>query len=102
MLPMFLDMRANFINGPITPFFSFGAGYSIPLDESFPHENVGGVLINPALGAKFFISKSTALNFTLGYRFQELTRKFTQWQFGETTTQRSELHSVTVKVGVTF
>jgi len=102
MLPMFIDARANFINGPITPFFSFGAGYSIPLDESFPHTNMGGVLINPALGAKFFISKSTALNFSLGYRFQELNRKFNQWQFGETAVQRSEHHSVTVKVGVTF
>ena len=109
MLPMFIDARANFINGPITPFLSFGAGYSIPLDESFPHTNIGGILINPSVGVKFFISKSTALNFSLGYRFQELGQKWTPYYYQTTDTsleqtnlQRTELHFVSLKVGVTF
>jgi hypothetical protein len=105
-LPMFIDVRANFVNGPITPVFSFGAGYSIPLDVSFPHENIGGVLINPALGMKFFVSKSTALNFSLGYRFQELNRHvpiYSNESVGyDSYLIRTETHFVTVKLGVTF
>lgn len=73
-VPLFVDLRANFLKYRVTPIFSVGVGYSIPIwqKNGSSSDLRGGVFVNPAIGAKFFVSQKTSLFLTLGYRLQEI------------------------------
>lgn len=88
-LPMFLDLRTYFVNGPVTPFLSFGAGYSLELNEKINRSD-GALLVMVAPGIKLFVSKNTALFLGTGYRFQYFGKYF------------NNLHSIQIKLGATF
>jgi tetratricopeptide (TPR) repeat protein len=80
MIPLFVDLRANFIKKRVSPLFSIGLGYSFTprkdlttpdgLTYSFRNSR-GGFYLNPALGVRFFVSKKTALYLSLGFRLQD-------------------------------
>ena len=61
-MPIFANIRTNFLNKSITPFFDAKIGYS-PFDGK-------GVYFNPSLGVSFGVNKRTALNFSFGYNMQ--------------------------------
>jgi hypothetical protein len=65
--PVFLDLRANFLAERVTPFVAFAGGWAF----GDPDHDEGGAYVNPAFGVKFHVSKSTALQLSLGYRYQE-------------------------------
>lgn len=67
-IPLFIDLRANILKKKTTPLISTAIGYSL----MNPQQDIKvGLFINPAIGIKFFVTKKTALNFSLGYRLQE-------------------------------
>jgi hypothetical protein len=68
-LPLYADLRYNMIKKSVTPFISTGVGYSFGLTNT--SYNRGGLLVNANLGIKFFVSPKTAMNFSLGFRYQE-------------------------------
>jgi len=80
-VPLFIDFRLNLPKEHFTPFLSGDFGYSLNLNPSrsgyfqsanFPFkEEKGGLLINPAIGVKFFITHKVALNFSIGYKVQQ-------------------------------
>lgn len=74
-IPLFADVRYNFLPGPVTPTVSLGVGYSFGGEEinarNDSREYTGGIYINPAFGIKFNTRKTKALSFTLGYRYQK-------------------------------
>ena len=99
-IPLFADFRTYFLKNKLTPFFSTGLGYSFVINKNYPHypsvQLGGGLLINPSLGGKFFISKNTALNISLGYRYQ-------QTSFKEYNTMSIvSTNYYVIKIGVTF
>jgi hypothetical protein len=96
-IPLFADFRANFINGDVSPFLSTGIGYSLSTDNY----SKGGFLLNPALGVKFFVSPSTALNFSLGYRLQEYNYSYIYYFYGDYN-YRVTADYLTVRLGATF
>jgi hypothetical protein len=93
-IPIFADLRANFLKTRITPFLSAGIGYSLSTDEDIK----GGLLVNPAFGVKFFVSSKAALNFSIGYRLQE--ESFTSHYDGNT--YKGKHGSINFKLGATF
>jgi len=80
-IPIFADFRANFADkGNIIPFAGLKAGYSIGISkttvkvasvsESESNTEGLGFYLAPAIGAKYKITPSLALNLSLGYTFQ--------------------------------
>ena len=76
-IPIFADLRINFLKTKVAPFFSTGVGYSMTTDKI----NNGGLLINPAFGVKFFVTTKTALNFSIGYKFQKNSYKTAYYNY---------------------
>jgi len=75
-VPIFADVRLNFINGPTSPFFSFGVGYSFTAKEIYGYNTnrdyFGGTYFNPAFGIKFNMRKTKGMAFSIGYRHQDV------------------------------
>jgi len=72
LLPIFFDTRINFIEGQFTPFVQIDAGYSLGWIVGEEGANWGGLIINPGIGLKTFMSNSTAFNIIVSYRIQKL------------------------------
>ena len=96
-IPVFADFRANFINGNVSPFLSADIGYSL----STINYNKGGFLLNPSVGVKFFVSATTALNFSLGYRLQEQNFSYFYF-FYQSENYRLKTEYFSLKFGATF
>ncbi len=65
MLPITFDARATFLKGKVSPVFTANIGYAINLDGE-----KGGLVINPQIGVKAYISKNIAYLFNIGYKWQ--------------------------------
>lgn len=63
--PMFLDLRAVFLESRFTPYASFGIGYT--LNSRFRGV---GLYLSPNLGVRYYINDRLGLNFGLGYEVQ--------------------------------
>ena len=61
-MPIFANIRTNFLNRPITPFFDAKIGYSV-VDGM-------GLYFNPNFGVSFGLNKKAALNLGIGYNMQ--------------------------------
>ncbi len=102
-LPLFADLRVNFLKTTVTPFVDVAAGWTFGLA---PEKDVGGVLANPSFGVKFFVSPKVALQFSVGYRYQEGTNTYETYTYYGAVNSRQYLHydqnAVTLKFGVTL
>jgi len=67
LIPFFADLRANFINGPVSPYLSCDIGYSFNASDSFNGE---GILINPTAGVSFKVSERNEIHIGVGYQLQ--------------------------------
>ena len=66
LLPVFADGRVHFPQKNWTPFIALDLGYAFSLRGT----ERGGLLLNPSVGGRVPISKSTALTMSIGYRSQ--------------------------------
>jgi hypothetical protein len=94
-LPVFADLRVNFLDRKITPFFALDAGYTFSTAGNSYYK--GGLLIEPNLGSKFFVSNKTALMLSLGYRLQNWTYRNNTY-----TSTNNYYNTFIVKLGVAF
>jgi hypothetical protein len=114
-LPVFTDVRVFMGKGKTQPFFSQAIGYMFCVREleefrdSDYYNNIGGIMINPAIGVTTALSENTALNFSLGYRFQEVTIKDIPYNYYSydyvplsLRTLTWPAHFLTFKAGLTF
>lgn len=63
-VPVFADIKGTFIKGNITPFIDLKIGYSFV--------DVEGFYMNPSIGCRFGVGKTSGLNISLGYVMQKL------------------------------
>jgi hypothetical protein len=82
VLPVYADVRYNFLKSRITPFVNLQGGYSFPLGKS-KEQNIyqqtdlkGGAMINPGVGLLVNLNTRNALVFCIGWRYQELRTKW--------------------------
>ena len=68
LIPVFVDGRVSFLDGPISPFINLRTGYSFKVSEKME----GGFYISPMFGVRFVIGESIALNLAAGYSFQNI------------------------------
>ena len=62
-VPVFADVRVNFINGPVTPFFGTKVGYTVNGDFA-------GFYFNPMVGCRVGLTNKLALHAAIGYALQ--------------------------------
>lgn len=95
-LPLFVDLRANFIDNKITPYFGAKIGYSV-FDAT-------GVYLNPTLGIDVALDSRLGFNFSLGYNLQsaEIIR-YSYYGYSYSYSYRERIiGGVTFKFGVHF
>lgn len=73
LIPLFFDLRANFINRKVSPYFSVGVGYSFDISDGFERY---GNLIDPNLGICIRVGNRTAINVGMGIEIQTINRSF--------------------------
>lgn len=110
-IPIFADIRYNFMEGgQFIPFVGLKAGYSMGLlktevttAESHKTETKVeglGFLVIPSVGAKYVISPSLALNFSLGYAMQMFDYSYKDG--GNIVTKSKNNGGISVKIGIEF
>lgn len=77
-LPIFIDLRVNFMAQSVTPFFYTDVGYSPGWLRGYKGGSYGGVIGGLGLGAKFFLQRHMAFSVSIGYRFQQFKEKGVQ------------------------
>lgn len=93
-IPIMLDLRWYILNKKVTPVLSAGLGYSLSSDK----DNKAGYIANPSLGLKIKVSRSTALNFSFGYRIQN--NSYPRYYYGNIIHETATF--VNFKTGVSF
>lgn len=90
-LPIYADLRANFIKSSITPFVGIKIGYS-PFD-------LQGFYLNPNAGVRFALDSKAlkALNVSMGYSMQKV-----DIDWGYYGISRETVGGVNLKVGIEF
>ena len=84
-VPVFADVRVNFINGPISPFLGVKVGYTALGDFE-------GFYLNPMIGCRFGLTNKLALHTAIGYALQnaDYTHEERYYSpYGTTTFRRS-------------
>ena len=95
-IPIFADLRANFLDNKITPYFGAKIGYSV-FDAT-------GVYFNPTLGVDVALDSRLGINFSLGYNLQsaEIIRySYYGYSYGYEYSNRI-IGGITFKFGVHF
>lgn len=99
-VPVFADFRYFFLEGQFTPFAFADVGYGIPIDVD---ENLGsGLMVNPGFGLKYFLTRTLAVNGSLGYRYQSMPIEMVDDLTGTTTTNPNYIQSFTIRIGLQF
>lgn len=97
LVPIFLDIRTNFTNKPLSPYLAVGVGYSIVASNDFKDV---GILLSPSAGVSIRISDKTAMNVGLGYEVQNLRNvqlnPYHRW------TKTIQSSAITLNLGLSF
>ncbi|MDT8393237.1 MAG: hypothetical protein RQ761_05310 [Bacteroidales bacterium] len=72
MLPIFFNVRTDFVEARVTPFFAANAGYAFGWLNYEDGSDWGGVFIEPSIGIRFNFSSSFGLNLSTGLKFQKV------------------------------
>lgn len=105
-MPVFLDLRGTFLRQRVSPFVGFAGGWAVALNVNDEEPDEGGLYLNPAFGVRFFVSRRTSLNLSVGLRYQEGTGYYREWDIMENAyvdrSERIHRNAFTLRFGVTF
>lgn len=65
LIPFTADTRINFRKGKLSPTLNLNGGYSVGV------ENSSGLIANPSIGMKLYLTKKIAYLFNIGYKVQQ-------------------------------
>ncbi|MDR1403467.1 MAG: hypothetical protein LBJ60_07195 [Tannerellaceae bacterium] len=113
VIPIFADVRYSFMTeSSVIPFIGLKAGYSMGLaqtkkqtDQSITKETKlqgVGFFIAPSVGAKYVVSPSLALTFSLAYAMQLYDYSRVEKERNVLLTKKNINGGVSIKVGVEF
>jgi hypothetical protein len=98
-VPVFVDGRYFFLDKPFSPYAFMEAGYGLPVDAS-PYLKAGP-MFNPGFGIKYFMTRSTAVCLSLGYRYQSMPIDITDPN-ASTAFQTNYIQSLAIRFGLQF
>lgn len=104
-VPVYADARFYFTKTRVAPYAGVGLGYNLNIasyDFGYYYGGSGtnynhGVMFNPAIGARFAITKKVGVGLNVGYK---MLCSFVDDYFGDK--QSAISHGVTVRAGVIF
>ena len=109
LMPVFIGVRANFMDKRVTPFLALDAGFAYSRKEliggSLASDDKGGLMVCPAAGVKFFVIPKMALNLSLGFRYQEIEvygDSYYQYSYVGTQYTKHSLRLFNLKFGISF
>jgi hypothetical protein len=104
MLPIFFNVRTDFVKARVTPFFSANIGYAFGWVNNAEGGDWGGIFIEPGIGFRFNISKSFGLNLSSSYKFQKAYHNDYFYDWGHEYNVRTPItyRLFTFKVGFSF
>ena len=97
LIPITFDVRATILKGKSSPVFTANVGYAVGLDDV-----KGGLVINPQIGIKTYLSKDVAFLFNVGYKLlaQEVT--YFNYSYFNTKTKTVYFQFFTINTGLAF
>lgn len=106
-LPVFADLKYNFLKGGLTPFIFTQAGYMMPLAKNQDGENTsyhGGPLFAAGLGLRKNFTNHNAFLFSLGYRFQQTRTAYDYYWYSSTyqTERIDKYNRIALSIGFIF
>ncbi|MDE7410768.1 MAG: hypothetical protein K2M94_01860 [Paramuribaculum sp.] len=97
-VPLFADLRSDFLNNWITPFVDVKIGYSVA--------DVEGFYFAPSLGCRFGLSNKLGIQLAIGYSLQlvDVTYGYYDYYYGHYFTYAGSINAdaITIKVGIEF
>lgn len=99
LVPLIFDLKINFIDRKVSPYFSISAGYNFDAFKSFGKK---GYLINPAIGVCIRVYEKSALY--LGFEIEVQQMEFVNYYdlyFGYTNEIKNS-YSMSLNLGITF
>lgn len=99
LVPLIFDLKINFMNRKVSPYFSISAGYNFNAFNSFKK---AGYLINPAIGVCIRVYEKSALY--LGFEIEVQQMEFVNYYdlyFGYTNEIKNS-YSMSLNLGITF
>ena len=95
-LPVTLDARVALVSGRVSPVVNLAGGYALGLKGTD-----GGLIINPGLGIRTYISENTAFLFNVGMRWQAEKVSYGYYYYSRQT-ETVFFKFVTVSMGFSF
>ncbi len=99
-MPLFADLRVNFKDTRVSPYFSLGAGYSFNATDDFRGQ---GAMVQPTIGVRLNTGK-VAFNWGLGYNMMETKDWYYVHDYNSSIYRKRNHteHSLTLNFGITF
>lgn len=70
MLPLMLQVRTDFVEAKVSPFFVMNAGYAFGWVNEESGSDWGGMFMEPGIGFRFNIAEHFGLNISSSFKFQ--------------------------------
>jgi len=99
LIPFFMDFKFNFIDKPISPYFSFDIGYSFNATDDFNGE---GVFANFSCGAGFKISSRNEIFIGLCYQIQNIREYYNENNWWDPSSSQINLGALAFRFGFSF
>ena len=99
-IPVFLEVRGNLLQKPVTPFYNMAIGYGFALENrDFDIIRAkGGAYVYPALGLRFDRRSGTSFTMDFGYQFQAVEITSNRWN--GTNVDEIQYQRFTIRVGM--
>jgi len=106
LVPLFLDLRINFMDTKLTPFAAIDLGHSFTRQQFFgietSYQDEGGFMGSFMGGVKYFPVPSMAINFSIGLRYQEITVENDPDYSSFYSYSDKSMNQFTVRLGLSF
>jgi hypothetical protein len=99
VIPIFADLRMNFLNYQTSPYFSLDIGYANDATNSFKKV---GLIFNPEFGVNFRISEKYAMNAGFGVEIQQMDYYYYYYSHAITNSSIENSVAVSFNLGFSF
>ena len=106
VMPFFVDLRYNLLDGKASPMFYFQGGHSFSLenssgDDEFETTQKGGPMLGAGIGLSRMMGKTGVLQFSVGYRYQQTRINERSWWSSRFETEFN-YNRIEVSLGILF
>jgi len=98
LLPITFEERTTILKGKVSPVFTVNVGYAVGLNDV-----KGGLVINPQIGIKIYITKNIAYLFNVGYKWKDQEVTYFDYLFSNNyKTENAYYQFITISTGFAF